>query len=629
MAINELNKVKAEVRISGKECDFSMLRLHQTMYGHHTFDIDINYRAGKNKKAVWNDNPEEILKELLGADITICLSETEGASSVFTGIIKRVNVKGRDANQGEVSIHGGSPTLLMTDDYSMNTFVDMDIASIIQDTLSDIGLSIAHKLNPVNNKEIPFVYRYKESSYNFLRRLLASCGETFWYDGKQLIAGPPSKEDDGDVALSYKNDMLEMNLSSGLGNYMIEQYDYDPATDSIGQWPSYPDGHRMDRYTAQIHKKSKEIYSNWTILPGKMANRSAATYSMMCDGLFGEYFGKLADGSFITGKTTTCKVAIGRVLQIETDPAIDDSFVKNMGRFRVVEVYHTYDNMKEEYINEFKGVNAEEENIPLRDIHYPTAMPEVARVFDNADPDNLGRVMVQFTWQQLEDHPQDKTSGWMRVQTPDGGSSEIVDKNRGFFFIPEIGDQVMVGYEYGDPNRPFVMGSLFHCNNTKGIETENTIKSISTKSGHTLEFNDDEEGNWGITIQDREGCIIHLDTKGKNIEITAPESMTLNAKNITLRAEENIEIGAKNDVTIGAESNIDVLAKGDLTQQADGDLSASAKSNVSIEAKSDATFVGQNVAVDAKSKATLNGSQTLVSGKKTTTQGAAHKIEVM
>ena len=163
MAINELNKVKVEVSVSGKECDFTMLRLHQTMYGHHIFEIDINYRSGKQSKDVWSESPAVILKELLGTDIMINMSEPDGTVYEFKGIIKRVNVKGRDSNQGEVTIHGGSPTLFMTDDYSMNTVGDMDIASIVQETLADIGMKIEIALEPVSSNEIPFGYRYKES----------------------------------------------------------------------------------------------------------------------------------------------------------------------------------------------------------------------------------------------------------------------------------------------------------------------------------------------------------------------------------------------------------------------------------------------------------------------------------
>ncbi|MGL5920157.1 MAG: type VI secretion system Vgr family protein [Bacteroidales bacterium] len=583
----------------------------------------------KKKKTVWSTNPTEILKELLGSEISIKLSENSVVISEFKGVIKRVNIKGKDADQGMVTAYGGSPTLLMTDDYTMNSFIDMDIASIVQQTLSDIGLNIEHKLNPMDTGDIPFVYRYKESSYDFLRRLISSCGESFWYDGTKIIIGAPSKEDDADIAINCKNDMLEIDISSGLGNFQIEQYDYDHTRDQLGQWISPFDESNLDHYSAQAYKKSKEILKDWTVMPGNLANRSISTSRMAREGVVGEYFSKLSGESYITGKTTTCRVAIGRVLKMETDSKIDNSKIKEMGRFRVVEVIHTYNNNSGSYHNEFKAFNAKTDHLPFYDILYPTAFPEVAKVVDNADPKNMGRVKVKYMWQQLDDHPQGKTSGWMRVQTSDAGSSDIVEKNRGLFFVPEIGDQVMVGYEYGDPNRPFVMGSLFHSNNSKGIESDNTIKTIRTKSGHTLEFNDDEGGSWGITIQDREGNIMRFDTKGKNIEITAPETMTLYAKNILINADENVEIGAKRDVTIAAESNIDVVAKDDLTQLADGDLSVSAKGNIDINATSDVTIAGQNTSVDAKTKSVINGAQTLVSGKKATVQGAAHKVEIM
>ena len=73
----------------------------------------------------------------------------------------------------------------------------------------------------------------------------------------------------------------------------------------------------------------------------------------------------------------------------------------------------------------------------------------------------------------------------------------------------------MVDFELGDPCRPYVSGSMFHKNNGEGGNADNHIKTIVTRSGHTLEFNDDEDGQWGITITDKENNIIRLDTKIK------------------------------------------------------------------------------------------------------------------
>ena len=143
------------------------------------------------------------------------------------------------------------------------------------------------------------------------------------------------------------------------------------------------------------------------------------------------------------------------------------------------------------------------EYLPLDHIVFPTAFPEPAVVVDNADPKKQGRVKVRYFWQDPDDTT--ATTGWMLVQTPDAGSSDAVKKSRGFTFIPEKGDHVMIGFRQGAPSRPFVMGSIYHQDNTNGMAEKNTVKSIVTRSGHTIELNDDEEGDWGITLKDNEG----------------------------------------------------------------------------------------------------------------------------
>ena len=81
---------------------------------------------------------------------------------------------------------------------------------------------------------------------------------------------------------------------------------------------------------------------------------------------------------------------------------------------------------------------------------------------------------------------------WIRVMTPDGGGCrDGVETNRGFVFIPEVGDHVLVGFRHGDPNRPYVMGSLFNGITGGGGGKGNSCKSITTRSGSTLAMNDE------------------------------------------------------------------------------------------------------------------------------------------
>ena len=113
---------------------------------------------------------------------------------------------------------------------------------------------------------------------------------------------------------------------------------------------------------------------------------------------------------------------------------------------------------------------------------------------------------------------------------PDAGGTDQVIQNRGYVAIPEVGDQVMVGFVHNHPDRPFVMGGMFHGQVGLGGGSDNRVKSIQTRSGHRIIFTEDES----IVITGKSGNEIHLDTTGSNISITAPETMTLNCKNMNI-----------------------------------------------------------------------------------------------
>ena len=108
-----------------------------------------------------------------------------------------------------------------------------------------------------------------------------------------------------------------------------------------------------------------------------------------------------------------------------------------------------------------------------------------ARVVNIDDPQRQGQIQVQYYWQE-----QGQT-GWIRHLTPYAGA------DRGIFFRPELGDEVMVGFEEGDPERPVILGSAWNMTDTIpnedfwGGETHsNDVKRIVTKSGHRLSFVD-------------------------------------------------------------------------------------------------------------------------------------------
>jgi uncharacterized protein involved in type VI secretion and phage assembly len=157
-------------------------------------------------------------------------------------------------------------------------------------------------------------------------------------------------------------------------------------------------------------------------------------------------------------------------------------------------------------------------------------------------------------WQQVKN----LRSPWIRVMTPDAGSSNEVSKNRGMVFIPEIGDQVMLGFRYNDPNRPFVMGSIFNGTTGKGGGNKNYKKTIFTQSGHRIILDDTPE-NENIIVQDRKGNQVYIDTPKDEITIEANETINLKAKNINFIANENITATAEKNINANAKENMFLL----------------------------------------------------------------------
>ncbi|WP_246029482.1 phage baseplate assembly protein V, partial [Pedobacter nototheniae] len=135
----------------------------------------------------------------------------------------------------------------------------------------------------------------------------------------------------------------------------------------------------------------------------------------------------------------------------------------------------------------------------------------------------------------------------IRVLSPDAGSSNLVGQNRGFVFVPEINDQVMVDFENGNPDRPFVTGSAFHGKIAAGGGKHNNIKNIATKSGHSIRLND----GGGITIKDKKGNIVRLHGNGE-ISIKSASKINVVSKDIDLEASNNISINAGNNIELNA-----------------------------------------------------------------------------
>ena len=530
--MTDWNQVEATVSIGGSECKFTTIYLKQVFNGHHVFDIGVLCPPlpGEN---IWYNERESMIA-MQGQSVVIRMKHViSGDESIFKGIITEIGMDGERGVSGTIHYRGCSPTVLLESGKTMDSFMDYTLSAIVGEVVKNYGNGVEIVNKPLFNEQIPYIQMHEETGYEFLRRIAYQYGEWFYYDGQKLHFGNPQK--DKSETVMYDVDLEKVSFGSCVTPFHYSRHDYMAEDDR----PLYADDsvgvNGINTYLANAIRTSESIYQS----PTTLYNKAVVGHPVHMNRLLEFEKGRdTASLVWLRGKSKTCRVRIGEPIAVKIPASMCDR--RDLGQYRVMSVIHEVDK-NGVYSNTFEGIPASMERIPVNNVVIPQAHSMLAKVISNADPEKQGRVQVQFVWQE----EQNKTTNWIRVRSLDAGSSEVVSKNRGFVFIPEKGDQVLVGFELNNPSRPFVSGSLFHRQNGEGGKVNNNIKSIITRSGHTIIFDDSENGE-SITIRDKNSNKIILDTVNKTICIEAQEKIQLTSKVISFDAAELINSTSTN-----------------------------------------------------------------------------------
>ena len=192
------------------------------------------------------------------------------------------------------------------------------------------------------------------------------------------------------------------------------------------------------------------------------------------------------------------------------------------------------------------------------------------------DPENLNRIRLEIpSGSKKPNHT------WARMAQFNASNKS------GSFFLPEIGDEVVLGFLDNDPRFPVILGSLYNGKNAAPYATDakNRIKAFVTRSNLKIEFDDDKKN---ISLLTPGNNSIIISDEGKSIEILDQHnnSIKLSADGITIDSAKDIKISAKGKVEINALAEAMVTAKADLTLIG---LNVSANANVGFTAKGNAT----------------------------------------
>lgn len=595
MGASFLNLVATKVTVKGEEQKFVSLHLRQGFNRHHTFTVVVNYLSPNN---TFQQTPEKFIG-YIGETASISFVHRQtGESYDFEGIITQVEMVGSMGETGGVAIHGTSPTILYENNRTLDSWMDQSLSTIIKEVTQEYG-----KVNLVSNPKyaapIPYMAQYNESVFDFMNRLSALYGEWFYYDGTKVYFGKPDR--DNTEKIVYDMDLEEVRLVANLVPGKSARYDYVAQENKQhnADTPAKPDG--MNDLQSIAHSCSEKAYTAKTT--------SAADPHVTDKAELDEQMRivKNASGANllnIKGIGKTCRIRIGEIIDVSFP---DRMKLPPLGKFRIVGIEHEV-RRDGHYSNSFVGVPDGTVHIPVPDVKRPLALPELATVKENNDDKGQGRVKVAFDWQK-----NGKTTNWIRVQTPNAGVSGAVPKNRGWVFAPEVGDQVMVSYEHGNPDRPYVTGSVFHSGSGKGGDKDNKVKSIITRSGNAIVF-DDETGSIVITDQTGKQLImldgtdaitvmakksITLTNEAESVIVMDDKSIGLQADTIALEGRKSVTLLSGNEcMVLSSEKSIISSSGTNIKQEAAKDYDVAAKNG---------TVNGVNLMIEGKGNVTVSG----------------------
>ena len=491
------------------------------------------------------------------------------------------------------------------------TFLQQSDADIIRMMVGEAtGLTVGTLRLPVTVTHV-FMMQYNQTNMEWLLMRAEQLGcQVFISDGKlnfvaaETKTGSPVELTWGDTLLSFRPRVSAVHQAKEVSVYSWDQVQKKEIVSKvlpISALKSAPTNQAGGTFAKSAFKDNASV--NIVTMPGPDANAAKAIATGYLSDLDGEF--TQAEGVCFGNAS----VKVGTPVKINIRAT---AMTQYSGEYVVSSVRHIYrrtgrwethfaisgrrphsltglldgGNDREFYGNRFNGV-----------------VPAIVTNF--VDPENLGRIKVKYPW-LIAVNSQPIESDWVRIAAPAAG------KNRGFYYIPEVDDEVLIAFEHGDPNRPYMIGTLWNKKDPPPKPTNQvndgshiTERIIKSRSGHIIVLND-TMGQEQILIRDKsEKNEIVIDTKTNSISIKAQQ-----------------------DINIDAGGNINIKAKGMINTDSTMDTKIKAGANFSMQATAKADMKGAIMNIEAQGPLTAKGLITEVSGMAMTTVKATGIVVV-
>jgi uncharacterized protein involved in type VI secretion and phage assembly len=474
----------------------------------------------------------------IGTKIDIAFRAEADPVVVTAGEVTAVSVEPGAAGRHELVLTGFDLTHRMSREPKSRSFQKLTDADIASRIAGEYGLDADVESTGSAHE---YVLQAGETDYAFLRRRAARIGFSVWISDKKFYfkkspraAGSPPKLRYGQnlsrfavrFSAAERSDEVQIRGWDHLGKEPITGRGTEPdlGTDA-------PAAQEMSAAAKRAFGQVKRNAGQFPVTDQAEADALAKSLLLRAS----------AEEAVLRGEAVgDPAIAAGAMIQVEGVGS------RMTGGWRVTGVEHTY-GAGRPYLTKF--VCGGKEPGGLADMTGGSSAGEqrgwtglvIGVVTNNDDQEKLGRVRVKFPTLSADDE-----SAWARIATPGGG------KERGMEWIPEVDDEVLVGFELNDHTRPVVLGGLW--NRTDAVPSTDAVAGgkvnqrllVSRKDSRLL-FNDEDTPSVTLSLGGTR-CLVKLEKSES--QVTGDQKLVVSAANIEIKATQKLALsGAQVEIT--------------------------------------------------------------------------------
>ncbi|UCG61915.1 MAG: hypothetical protein JSV52_01090 [Candidatus Zixiibacteriota bacterium] len=552
------------IKIDNKEIKHtvSSVQLKQQLDDHHDLQVRIK-QIGKTTAERDFDDPANFTG-FLGKSIALSITPTgdildSSLELEFIGLVTEVKLENSIDGLNTVLILAKSPTVTLDGAKQVTFFQDQSASDIISAIVGNFPISRGNIES--SGSTIKYTVQYRETDWQYVKRLSQGAGMFAYYDGKEFIAQKANGSSSVELTWRHSLGVFSLGLGTASSKYQSKSWEYGAKTALEGQADTSVLRSAPSDLTKVSIDASKKVFSRAEYHPTDQAADQASVDASLAKRVESQ-IGQMVRCS---GESIVPTVKVGHCVKITGMSQID-------GLYWVNEVTHIFDESGK-YHNEFV-CSPLDISFPSRTASRPSLTNLQSGIVTSLeDPDAKGRIKVKIPALGIE-------TLWVRYMWPHSGN------NHGWVTMPELDDEVLVGWENGNPDLPVALGSIYSGTDTLPVtpDDKNEVKVFLTRGGNEIRLTDkDGEEEIKVSTKDGENSIV-LSMKKPSISITSKGD-------VSIESTGDLSIKGKN-IKIESDAATDVKAGGDLNLEATANMKNKAGANLNVEASAQCVVKG-------------------------------------